>query len=161
MLVKIMKVVQNMAEHPIQGLMATAMQSIKSMVDVNTIVGEPVETPDGTVIIPISKVSFGFAAGGSEFGEPLKGKDEDKSRMFGGGSGAGVSISPVAFLVAGADTVRLLPMDSNTPIERLLDYIPDVVDKFYSLIENNKTKSQKAKVQKVPKESQEETDSDL
>lgn len=135
-----------MAEHPIQGLMATAMQSIKSMVDVNTIVGEPVETPDGTVIIPISKVSFGFAAGGSEFGEPVKNKsDEEKSRMFGGGSGAGVSIAPVAFLVVGGGNIRLIPMDSNTPIERLLDYIPGVVDKVFTAVENKQNQPKQPK----------------
>lgn len=140
-----------MSEHPIQGLMATVMQSIKSMVDVNTIVGEPVETADGTVIIPISKVSFGFAAGGSEFGHPIKPqKEEETSRMFGGGSGAGVSISPVAFLVVGEGNIRLIPMNSNSPIERLLDYFPDVADKFFSLMQNSdKGQSKKEKKTKV------------
>ena len=96
-----------MNEHPIENLMITAMSSIQNMVDVNTIIGEPIETQVGITIIPISKVSFGFAAGGSEFrGETLKEynkKDKDEEIQyklpFGGGAGAGVSINPVAFLV--------------------------------------------------------------
>ena len=117
-----------MSEHPIQGLMSTAMENIKNMVDVNTIVGDPVTTPDGTVIIPISKVSFGFAAGGSEFA-PKSGKDG----LFGGGSGGGVSIHPIAFMVVGNGHVRLLPVDSaNRPIDKLVDYVPELVDKLVS-----------------------------
>ena len=154
-----------MSEHPIQGLMATVMQSIKSMVDVNTIVGEPVETPDGTVIIPISKVSFGFAAGGSEFGHPIKPqKEEETSRMFGGGSGAGVSISPVAFLVVGEGNIRLIPMNSNSPVERLLDYFPDVADKFFGLMQNcdkdHNRKEKKAKVYSKEYSSKDSSDDD-
>ena len=104
-----------MAEHPIQGLMQTAMENLKEMVDVNTIVGDPVETPDGSVILPISKVGFGFAAGGSEFeydGEAnSKEKDgSNKPMPFGGGSGGGVSITPVAFLVVGKNGVKTVPL---------------------------------------------------
>ena len=96
-----------MYEHPIEGLMTTAMNSIQDMVDVNTIIGEPIEAPSNIMIIPISKVGFGFAAGGSEFnGETLneytkKDKEEQAQYRlpFGGGSGAGVSINAVAFLV--------------------------------------------------------------
>ena len=125
-------------EHPIQGLMKTAMENLKEMVDVNTIVGEPVETPDGSVILPISKVGFGFAAGGSEF----KMSDEDNrdrerqslnqgDNAFGGGSGGGVSITPVAFLVVGKTGVQLLPLDSQTHIyERLIDLAPQIMEKI-------------------------------
>lgn len=125
-----------MAEHPISGLMSTVMQSIKDMVDVNTIVGDAVETPDGNVIIPISRVSFGFAAGGTDFGSEKKAAKEDKpSKCFGGGSGAGVSISPIAFMVVGNGNVRLIPIDSNNPIERLIDLVPDIMDKIYKAVE--------------------------
>lgn len=125
-----------MNEHPIQGMMATAMQSIKEMVDVNTIVGSPVETKDGTVIIPISKVSFGFAAGGSDI--PSK-KDYKEDKNFGGGSGAGVSIQPVAFLVASEGQIKLLPVNtSENPIDKLVDYIPDAVEKITNLVKTNK-----------------------
>jgi len=125
-------------EHPIQGLMKTAMENLKEMVDVNTIVGEPVETPDGSVILPISKVGFGFAAGGSEY-TSSGGDDEKKSsessknqdRPFGGGSGGGVSISPVAFLVVGKNGVQLLPLDSQTHIyERIIELAPQMVEKI-------------------------------
>lgn len=85
-----------MSEHPIQGLMKTAMESIKEMVDVNTVIGDAVEAPDGSVIIPVSRVGLGFAAGGSEFGD-----NRESELPFGGGSGAGVSVQPVGFLVVG------------------------------------------------------------
>lgn len=125
-----------MSEHPIQGMMATAMQSIKEMVDVNTIVGTPVETKDGTVIIPISKVSFGFAAGGSDI--PSK-KDFKEDKNFGGGSGAGVSIQPVAFMVVAEGQIKLLPVNtSENPVDKLVDYIPDAVEKITNLVKNNK-----------------------
>ena len=126
-----------MVEHPIEGLMLTAMNSIKDMVDVNTIIGEPIETSNNTFIIPISKVSFGFAAGGSEFkGETIdeynkKDKDEQiQYRLpFGGGSGAGVSINPIAFLVIQSNVVKLLPVDHSNLADKLLDYMPDLIEK--------------------------------
>lgn len=131
-----------MAEHPIQGLMATAMQSIKEMVDVNTIVGEPVETPDGTVIIPISKVGFGFAAGGSEFYKPGKPRPDGEQTMFGGGSGAGVSIQPVAFMIVGQNQIKLLPVSQTNPLDKLVDMVPDVMDKIsHALSKKGKKKS--------------------
>lgn len=127
-----------MSEHPIQGLMSTAMQSIKDMVDVNTIVGDAVQAPDGTVIIPISKVTFGFAAGGSEFKGEIDDEDERDSRdsrngsrmPFGGGSGAGVSIVPIAFLVVNKENIKVLPANFNTSLDKLLDFIPEVIEKL-------------------------------
>lgn len=126
-----------MSEHPIEGLMLTAMNSIQDMVDVNTIIGEPIETSNNMVIIPISKVGFGFAAGGSEFkGETLdeytkKEKEEAiQYRLpFGGGSGAGVSISPVAFLVVSPNNVKLLPVNHSSALDKLIDYVPDLMEK--------------------------------
>lgn len=141
-----------MAEHPIQGLMTTAMESIKDMVDVNTIVGDAVQSPDGTVIIPISKVTFGFAAGGSEFkGEFVEdGEDgEDSEEVerestggrlpFGGGSGAGVSISPIAFLVVNKENIKLLPVNFNTSLDKVLEFIPDIVEKLSETIKRKIT----------------------
>lgn len=130
-----------MSEHPIENLMNTAMNSIKDMIDVNTIIGEPIETSTNVVIIPISKVGFGFAAGGSEFrGETVdeytkKEKEEQvQYRLpFGGGAGAGVSISPVAFLVVAPNSVKLLPVDHTSCIDKLLDYVPDIMDKLNSM----------------------------
>ncbi len=123
-----------MGEHPINNLMSTVMENIKSMVDVNTIVGEPVETSNGTTIIPISKVGFGFAAGGSDIPAKTSG-----SEAFGGGSGAGVSIAPIGFLVVTPEQIKLIPVNSsNTPLDKLVDYIPVAFDKVNSMIKKKK-----------------------
>ncbi len=118
-----------MSEHPIQGLMDTAMSNIKSMVDVNTIVGDPVTTPDGTVIIPISTVSFGFGAGGTQFAAK-KDTVTPQNPMFGGGCGGGANVEPIAFLVVAGGNIKLLPIsDKNTPVDKIIDLVPEVVDK--------------------------------
>lgn len=129
-------------EHPIESLMITAMNSIKEMIDVNTIIGEPIKALDNTVIIPISKVGFGFAAGGSEFnGETVnsynrKEKEENINYRlpFGGGSGAGVNITPVAFLIIQNDTVKLLEATHASVLDKLVEYVPDVLEKINQLI---------------------------
>ena len=131
-----------MSEHPIEGLMITAMNSIQDMIDVNTIIGDPIETKEGTVIIPISKVCFGFAAGGSEFkGETIdeytKREKEEAIQYrlpFGGGSGAGVNINPVAFLIVQEKNVKLLPIDHISTLDKLVDYVPEVIEKISSFI---------------------------
>ncbi|MFE5317121.1 GerW family sporulation protein [Paenibacillus sp. NPDC056579] len=137
-----------MSSHPIEGLMKVAMENIKEMVDVNTIVGDPVETPDGSVIMPISKVGFGFAAGGSEFVSDDSGNGTSRndsmnahvSLPFGGGSGGGVSITPIAFLVVGKHGVKIVPLDNQTHLlERLIDSAPTVVDRIQSMMKNSKT----------------------
>ncbi|HHW13233.1 MAG TPA: sporulation protein YtfJ [Firmicutes bacterium] len=134
-----------MQGHPIEGLMKTAMESIKDMVDVNTILGDPVETPDGSVIIPVSRVSFGFAAGGSEFAGQQKAdqrnQETDQAVLpFGGGSGAGITLNPVAFLVVNKEQTRLLPVDNNVLVDRLLDVAPQIIDKFQNMMDKTKTK---------------------
>lgn len=136
-----------MAEHPIKGLMETAMSSIKGMVDVNTIVGTPVTTPDNTVIIPISKVSFGFGAGGSEFGERSQLAPEANAN-FGGGSGGGAVIEPVAFMVVGQGQIRLMPIEKNTsPVDDLIEKVPGLVEKTMDFFKKRETK--KAKKEEV------------
>jgi sporulation protein YtfJ len=135
-----------MEEHPIQGLMQTAMENLKEMVDVNTIIGEPVETATGQLIIPVSKVGFGFAAGGSEFqvghkkeerqnghGKGDHGSDQGQevSYPFGGGSGGGVSITPVAFIVVGEKDIRVLNMERTTHLyDRLIEQASKMIDKL-------------------------------
>ena len=131
-----------MNNHPIEGLMNTAMSNLREMIDVNTIVGDPIETINGTIIIPISRVSFGFAAGGSEFkGETLdqykkEGIDEDiiYRLPFGGGSGAGVNIAPIGFIiVSGGDQEicpKFIPVDHCNALDKLLDYVPNLLDKM-------------------------------
>ncbi len=123
--------------HPIEGLMQTAMESLKSMVDVNTILGDPVETPDGCIIVPVSRVSFGFAAGGTEFEMSGEG-EEGESLPFGGGSGGGISLNPVAFLVVGNGQVRLLPVDNSAIYDRLIDMVPRVVDQVQGMFNPEK-----------------------
>lgn len=152
-----------MAEHPIQGLMTTAMDSIKQMVDVNTVVGTPVETQDGSVIIPVSRVTFGFAAGGGDFEDqrprrPLSGwnrrrgadrhldhggdqdaaaggSDRSSPLPFAGGSGAGVSVQPVGFLVVNAGDVRLINIEGMPVLERLVDLAPVLLDQVTTLLQ--------------------------
>lgn len=148
-----------MAEHPINGLMDSAMQNIKEMVDVNTIIGDPVQSPDGTVIIPVSKVSFGLAAGGGEFcgkidlteGYLGSGHLQDSviapvKYPFAGGSGAGVSISPVAFITVSGGTIKLMPITNNDALDKLLDLCPDILNKVYTFFKDkqneNPTESQ-------------------
>lgn len=136
-----------MGNHPIESLMKTAMESIQQIVDVNTIVGDPVESPDGSVIIPISKVSCGFAAGGSEFAPPDE-KDcghsgggtpgQGPALPFGGGAGAGVSVQPVGFLVVGNGNIRLLPVDSNVVVDRLIDTVPDLLERIGGMFQKKK-----------------------
>ncbi|MCG1022047.1 GerW family sporulation protein [Sutcliffiella horikoshii] len=140
-----------MSEHPIKSLMTTAMENLKDMIDVNTIIGDPVETPDGSVILTVSKVGFGFAAGGSEFhgggsSGPEKhdgggGNQQNQGHKlpFGGGSGGGVSITPIAFLIVNSHGVKMLHLDESTSIyERLLDLAPQAVEKVQHMLNNNK-----------------------
>lgn len=127
-------------DHPIEGLMKTTLDNLKEMIDVNTIVGDPVETKDGTVIIPISKVCIGFASGGSEFNKNENNNDEKTKLPFGGGSGAGVSVQPVAFLVVKQDQVRLLPVGQASSIERMLDIIPELFGEIVNLFKKDKNK---------------------
>ena len=122
-------------EHPIGNLMMTAMTSLESMVDVNTIVGDIVTSPDGTVIIPVSKVCFGFAAGGSEFNTNKLNKFTENSKLpFGGGAGVGVNICPMGFLNVKDGNVKILNLNGATPIDRLTEVIPDVITKASDII---------------------------
>lgn len=136
-----------MSDHPIQGLMTTAMENLKEMIDVNTIIGDPVETPDGSVILTVSKVGFGFAAGGSEFkldnqsssGGQGQGQGQGQSSVhpFGGGSGGGVSITPIAFLIVNSSEVKMVHLDESTHLyERILDLAPQAVDKIQQMFNN-------------------------
>lgn len=150
-----------MGEHPIQGLMKTAMENIRAMVDVNTIIGDPIETSDGSVILPVSKVGFGFAAGGTEFesskdntheqygpgaGHPGQrmGNGEEKGFPFGGGSGGGISITPVAFLIVNKDGIRTVSLQEGAHLyERLLDMAPAAFGKLQAMMGNCRTHEKK------------------
>lgn len=154
-----------MEEHPIEGLMLAAMDSIRDMIEVDTIIGDTIQVQENVNIIPISKVSFGFAAGGSEFkGESIEDykRREDEENIsyrnpFGGGSGAGVSIKPVAFLVVQGENVKLLPVEHNCTIDRIIDYMPELCEKAEKLMDKlikkdenkEEVKKQKPKIKKV------------
>lgn len=147
-----------METHPIDELMKTAMESIRDMVDVNTIVGDAVQTADDTVIIPVSRVTFGFAAGGGDYqGQRDSKSDSDNSGFpFAGGSGAGVKIHPVAFLVVGKNnTIKLLPVEHNTTLDRIMDFIPIIIDKIAPFVSNKKDGEEKPKDNKEEKKQQE------
>ncbi len=130
-----------MEEHPIQGLMTTAMENLKDMIEVNTIIGDPVESPDGSVIIPVSKLGFGFAAGGSEFnsGSSKGGESGGSDKLpFGGGSGGGVSITPIAFLIVSPRGIKMIHLDENTHIyEKMIDFAPKAVEKIQQMLKES------------------------
>ena len=133
-----------MSQHPIEGLMDVTLEKIKSMVDSNTIIGNPINMADGTLVLPISKVTFGFASGGADF--PSKTTKD----LFGGGGGAGVSIQPVAFLVVKDGSVRMLQLaDTSNSVDRAIGMLPDMVDKITALF-NNKQKEQQAQSEARP-----------
>lgn len=124
-----------MTEHPVKGLMGITMEKIKEMVDTDQIIGQPIQIPDGTTIIPVCKVSYGFASGGSDL--PTKQQKE----TFGGGGGAGITMEPVAFLVVREGNVRLLQISTSTnTVDKVIDTVPDVIDKVSGLVAKSKEK---------------------
>ncbi len=163
-----------MSEHPIENLMKTAMNSIKDMVDVNTIVGDPIKTDIGMCIIPVSKVCFGFAAGGTEFYPKISPKKEEKSEVleypFGGGSGAAVKINPIGFIIVDSNkesVPKFIPVEHSDAVDKLLDYVPDLIEKankmFDKIIEKKpeaviKEKTEIQEEQITPQESNESND---
>lgn len=116
-----------MEKHPIESLMGTSMESIREMVDVNTVVGDPVQTQDGSTIIPISKVSFGFVAGGGQYAGGFA-QPPQEDMPFAGGAGAGVSVQPMGFLVCSPGGVRLLSASCASPMERMVEMIPQALE---------------------------------
>lgn len=112
----------------LESLVKSAMEKVKELSEAETIVGKPISTPDGTTIIPVSKVSFGLASGGSDIGKEKNG--------FGGGSGAGITISPMAFIVIRNGETKLLQMTNNTPYQNaVVNVIPEVVDKIIDFVD--------------------------
>ncbi len=110
----------------VSDVMNQTMAKMKEMVDVNSVVGNPITTPDGTTLIPVSKVTFGFVSGGSD------GNTKPEKTTFGAGSGAGVSITPIAFIVINNGNVRMIYIDppTNTSIDKVIDMVPGIIDKF-------------------------------
>lgn len=131
-----------MAENNLQGVLGVSMDKIREMVDVNTVIGEAIQTPDGTTLIPVSKVSYGFASGGSNI--PSK----SQSELFGGGSGAGINITPVAFVAISGGSVQIIPVVSKPDSgDKMINLVPEMFDKITSLFNKKKDKTEKVKVE--------------
>ena len=124
--------------HPIQGLMETSMQSIRDMIDVNTVLGDAITAQDGSTVVPVSKVSFGFVSGGGEYGQR-----EDDKYPFAGGAGAGVSLQPVGFLVCGTEHVRMLPVPAKNSVDRIIDLMPGLIEELKNTLSRMNCKEDK------------------
>ncbi len=124
--------------HPLSEMMSSSMGKIREMIDVNTVIGDPIVTGDGVSIIPITKVSIGYGGGGSDF--VTKNYPANRDNAFGGGAGAGVTITPVAFLVVRGESVRMLPVaePASTSMDRLIEQLPDLIDKVQHFLETRK-----------------------
>lgn len=136
-----------MSASNVNGLLGVSMDKIKEMVDVNTVVGDPITTPDGTTVIPISRVNYGFAAGGSD----LPSKAQPEGGLFAGGSGAGVTVTPIAFLSIHEGNVRVIQIEPYfSPVDRALEKIPDIADMLSSLFK--KKEPEETAVEEKPAE---------
>jgi sporulation protein YtfJ len=125
--------------HPIENIMQTAMANIKEIVDVNTIVGDPVVSADGSTIIPITKVSFAFVAGGGEYGKSSGGQENaDTAFPFAGGASSGICITPVGFLVVDECNVQLLPVAGKQLVEQVIESIPQLITEIKDAVRGNK-----------------------
>ena len=124
--------------HPLSEMMSASMSKIREMVDVNTVIGDPIVTEGGVTIIPVTKVSIGYGGGGSDFA--TKNYPANRDNAFGGGAGAGVTITPVAFLIVRGENVRMLPVaePASTSVDRLIEQMPDLIDKAQSFFESRK-----------------------
>lgn len=133
-------------EQPVESLMKTTMENIKNMIDVNTIVGDAVETADGTVIVPVSKVSFAFIAGGGEYAGSTDKESGDTSKLpFAGGSGAGVTVQPIGFLATTNGQLKVIPVKYSSAVDRIVDMVPNLI----SNMENYLGKRKDAEEEKI------------
>ena len=121
-------------------MLENTIAKIREMVDVNSVIGTPITTPDGTTIIPVSKVSVGFGGGGSDFAKKGTGNDVP----FGGGAGGGMSVTPICFLVVKEGNVRMMsvPVPANTTADRLVEMVPDTLDKISAFIDSRAAKAE-------------------
>ena len=124
-------------KHPVNDLMRSTIEKIHEMVDTNTIVGQPIHTPDGVTLIPISRVNIGFGTGGGEYGK-------QQPHNFGGGGGAGVKIDPVAFLIIKDGTTRVLPVavPPASTVDRIVEMVPDLMDKAEKYLDKKKAEKE-------------------
>ena len=122
--------------NPIGELMQTTMENVKNILKVDTVVGDPIYTPDGITLVPISRISVGFGGGGVEFGS----KKEGETRPYGGGNATGVKIEPMGFLVIKDGNIRMINVTppATTTVDRLIDMVPQVIDRVDEFIELQK-----------------------
>ncbi|MDY2861719.1 MAG: GerW family sporulation protein [Oscillospiraceae bacterium] len=133
-------------EHPIQQLINDAMGKMREIVDSNTVIGTPITTREGTTILPVSKISFGFVSGGTDFA------NEKQKDLFGGAASSGASITPVGFLVIKGDSVKLIQLAENgRAVDRVLNMVPEVLDKVEGFISKDKKSDKEEKQQPEPK----------
>ena len=127
--------------HPLNEMMTSSMAKIKDMIDVNTVVGSPITTPDGVTIIPVTKVSIGYGSGGSDF--VTKNYPANRDNAFGGGAGAGVTITPMAFVVIRGESVRMIPIaePASTSVDRIVEMVPDILDRVEALLRKPQDKN--------------------
>lgn len=118
--------------HPTENILKATMSELKEMIDVNTIVGTPFVSPGGCTIIPISRLSFGFVSGGGEYGQPGHSHEEVKFQ-FGGGTASGVSINPVAFMVADNDNIKLLTVSHRNALDKIMENLPHMVSELKNM----------------------------
>ena len=118
-------------------MLDNTIQKIREMVDVNSVIGDPISTPDGVTIIPVSKVSVGFGGGGSDFVNKKGGENP-----FGGGVGGGVKVTPICFLIVKDGNVRMMPVaaPANTTADRIVEMVPDTIDKLTAFIDSKTEK---------------------
>ena len=128
--------------HNISEMLTSSMEKIQKMVDVNTIIGQPVHLGDGVTIVPITKVHIGMGGGGTDFA--TKSALSAKKDPFGGGLGAGVSIDPVAFMILKGDSARMLPVaePASTTVDRIVEQAPDLIDKLADFLDGRKAKDE-------------------
>jgi len=121
-------------------MMTSSMSKIRELIDVNTVIGDPIQTPDGVTIIPVSKVSIGFGGGGTDFA--TKNYPANRDNAFGGGAGTGINITPIAFLIIRGESVRMLPVaePASTSVDRIIEMVPDILDKVENILDERKKK---------------------
>ena len=126
-----------MEKNPIGELMQNTMENVRSILKVDTVVGDPIYTPDGIMLVPISKISVGFGGGGVEFSQ----KKAGENRPYGGGNATGVKIEPIGFLIVKDGTVRMVDVmpPANTTVDRIIDLVPQVMDRIDAFVDKNKT----------------------
>ena len=124
--------------HPLSDMMTNSMSKIRDMIDVNTVVGDPITTPGGVTIIPVTKVSIGYGGGGSDFA--MKNMPANRDNPFGGGAGAGVKVDPVAFLVVKDGLTRVMPVaiPAAATVDRVLDLVPEVLDRVQNFVDKKR-----------------------